>query len=85
MATFFPVVWTIGGVAISAHVFFEAAAYFVGFRLYLRRRRNAGDFLDPITRMWIVVAAVLGAAIGSKVLAWFSDPAETLAHWRARP
>lgn len=54
----------------------------MGFRLYLRRRRMAGDFLDPVTRMWVVVAAVLGAAAGSKVLAWFSDPAETLAHWR---
>jgi hypothetical protein len=60
MANFFPVVWTIDGVAIPVHVFFEAVAYFIGFRLYLRRRREAGDFLDPVMRMWIVVAAVLG-------------------------
>ena len=61
---------------------FDALAYFVGFQLYLRARRRAGDILDNHTRWWIVAAAIGGAAIGSKLLFWLEDPAETLAHWR---
>ena len=29
----------------------------------------------------MVTAAIAGAAIGSKILAWFEHPVETLAHW----
>ena len=55
---------------------FEALAYFVGFRLFLRQRRTipsagiaAGD-----DGLWLAVGAILGAAIGSKLLAWMQDP-----------
>jgi phosphatidylglycerol:prolipoprotein diacylglycerol transferase len=63
------------------HFIFESLAYAVAFRLYLLERRKAGDFLDPSTRWTIVVAAIAGAAIGSKLLFWLEDPARTLAHW----
>jgi phosphatidylglycerol:prolipoprotein diacylglycerol transferase len=62
------------------HFIFESLAYAVAFRLYLLERRKAGDFLDPSTRWTIVVAAIAGAAIGSKLLFWLEDPARTLAH-----
>ena len=60
------------------HLLFESLAYFVAFRLYLIQRRKAGDFLDTHTRWSIVVAAIAGAAIGSKLLYWMEDPARTL-------
>lgn len=31
--------------------------------------------------LWIVVGAILGAAIGAKLLYWFEDPAKTLENW----
>lgn len=65
---------------LAAHFIFETLGYAVGFRLYLRARRNAGDFLSPSDRNWIVVAAILGAALGAKLLFWFEDPRRTLAH-----
>src|SRR5579864_7236102 len=63
-----------------AHLVFETLWYAIGFRLYLRVRRREGDFLPTEARTWIVVAAILGAALGSKMLFWLEDPARTLHH-----
>ncbi|MGA2117827.1 MAG: prolipoprotein diacylglyceryl transferase family protein [Bryobacteraceae bacterium] len=60
------------------HLVFESAAYFVAFRLYLSARRRGGDFLDTHTRWSVVLAAIAGAAVGSKVLFWAEDPVRTL-------
>jgi phosphatidylglycerol:prolipoprotein diacylglycerol transferase len=65
------------------HFVFESLAYFVAFRLYLLERRKAGDFLNTSTRWTVVVAAIGGAAIGSKVLFWFEDPVRTFEHWNS--
>lgn len=64
------------------HPLFESLAYIVGFLAYLRLRRSAGDPIPDSTRWTIIAAAVAGAAVGSRVLFWFEDPAQTLAHWR---
>jgi phosphatidylglycerol:prolipoprotein diacylglycerol transferase len=64
----------------AAHFIFETLAYAVGFRLYLQARRRQGDFLPADARTWVVVAAILGAALGSKFLFWLEDPARTLQH-----
>jgi len=63
------------------HWVFESAAYSVGFWIYSRERKRSGDFLPTADRLSIVVAAIVGAALGSKVLSWFETPQETLAHW----
>ena len=63
------------------HYAFELLAYNVGFVWYLRQRRTTGDVIDVHARWWIVAAAIAGAAVGSKVLFWFEDPGQTLAHW----
>src|SRR5437588_9600323 len=65
------------------HFVFESLAYFVAFRLYLMERRKTGDFLNTSTRWTVVVAAIGGAAIGSKVLFWFEDPTRTFEHWNS--
>jgi phosphatidylglycerol:prolipoprotein diacylglycerol transferase len=64
----------------AAHFIFETLGYAIGFRLYLRARRKHGDFLPTEARTWIVVAAILGAALGSKLLFWLENPARTLQH-----
>jgi prolipoprotein diacylglyceryltransferase len=63
------------------HFVFELLAYSVAFRLYLSARRRQGDFLDERRRWSVVVAAIVGAAVGSKVLYWLEDPFKTAAHW----
>jgi phosphatidylglycerol---prolipoprotein diacylglyceryl transferase len=76
----FPLEIPVGPYSLNAHVAFESMAYLVAYRIYVSQRR-AGDFLSASSRLSIVAAAAVGAAIGSKVLAWLEDPAALLAHW----
>ena len=77
----FPFYIRLGSWQIHPHWVFESLAYLVGFRLYLWQRARAGDHLTAGERMWIVTAAISGAAIFSKVLYWFDDPSLTLHNW----
>ncbi len=78
----FPVGIPLGPWRVDPHLFFDALAYFTGFRLYFWLRRRRGDVLDGDTRWWMVAAAIAGAALGSKMLFWLEDPGETAARWR---
>jgi phosphatidylglycerol:prolipoprotein diacylglycerol transferase len=73
----FPVYLHLGPLDLHPHLLFESLAYLLGFRLYLWQRARRGDHLGERTRGWIVVAAVAGAALGSKLLYWLSDPSLT--------
>jgi prolipoprotein diacylglyceryltransferase len=64
------------------HTIFESFAYLVAFRIYLAQRKIAGDFLSEQIRWSVVVAALAGAAIGSKVLNWAENPSALLRHWK---
>ncbi|MGA8026099.1 MAG: prolipoprotein diacylglyceryl transferase family protein [Bryobacteraceae bacterium] len=63
------------------HFLLESLGYFVAFRLYLSERRKEGDFLPSETRWTIIVAALLGAAAGSRIFFWFEDPSRTMHQW----
>ncbi len=63
------------------HFVFESLAYIVAFRVYVRSRDADGDFLDTASRWRVLVAAVLGAAIGSRLVFWFEDPQSTISRW----
>jgi len=71
----------IGTLRLHPHTVFDVLAYSVGFRVFLWQRRRLGDTIDTPARWSVVAAAILGAAIGSKLLFWLEDPAETIAHW----
>ena len=77
----FPFYLPLGPLRLHPHFVFESLAYFVGYRVYLKQRKRSGDHLSTRDRMWIVAAAIGGAAIGSKLLYWLSDPALTLRKW----
>jgi prolipoprotein diacylglyceryltransferase len=76
----FPVYIPLGPFRLHPHLVFETLAYFIGFRVYLQLRRQQGDVVSDGTRWSIVAAAVVGAAIGSKVLFWLENPALTWQH-----
>ena len=65
-------------VKIPTHSLFEALAYATAFRVYLWLRSREGDSLDDISRWWVIAAAAMGAAIGSKALYWLENPPMTL-------
>jgi prolipoprotein diacylglyceryltransferase len=67
-------------VTLHPHWVFEVLAYFVGTRLYLALKSRWGDPIADEARWTVVAAAVVGCALGSKLLYWLSDPAVMLAH-----
>ncbi len=77
----FPWNVSLGSIQISAHGFFEAAAYLVGGWLYNRQRKQSGDVVSDSERSSVLVAAVVGALVGSKLLYYIEDPMLTLASW----
>jgi phosphatidylglycerol---prolipoprotein diacylglyceryl transferase len=76
----FPFYIPIGPWQLHPHWVFESLAYFVGFRIYLALRRGDGDPITERTRWSVIAAAIVGAALGSRVLYLLESPALTLAH-----
>ncbi|ESQ86319.1 hypothetical protein AEAC466_03725 [Asticcacaulis sp. AC466] len=70
----FPVVFDLFGMALPAHLVFETLAYAVGFRLYLWLRRAQADTIGDKTRITVLLGAVVGAALGSKLLGFAEHP-----------
>lgn len=56
------------GLHLHPHFVFEALAYASGFVLYRHLRRRQGDAISDTDRWTLIVAVVLGAAVGSKLL-----------------
>ncbi len=77
----FPVYVRLGSLTLHPHWVFEVLAYFLGTRLYLAIKSRWGDPVRDEDRWTVVAAAVVGCALGSKLLYWLSDPAVMLEHW----
>src|SRR5439155_13507318 len=75
----FPVFVQVGPLALHPHWLFETLAYLVGVRLYVVLKARGGDPLPAEQRWWIVAAAMVGAAIGSRLLAWVAEPGPDVA------
>jgi prolipoprotein diacylglyceryltransferase len=77
----FPVYINLFGSHLQPHPAFEALGYVVGLYLVLRLRAKRGDHLANETRWWVIAAAFVGGALGSKLLFWFEDPVALREHW----
>jgi phosphatidylglycerol:prolipoprotein diacylglycerol transferase len=69
----FPVYLHIVGWRVHPHPVMEVIAYTAGFQLFLQlRRRNSFPAAAPSLEdgLWLLVACICGAAVGSKLLAW---------------
>lgn len=75
----FPVYVNLGFIKLHPHPVLETLAYLIGFRLYLWTRSKG--HMSAQQSIWIVVAAIIGAAAGSKILYWFEDPMKTIQYW----
>ena len=76
----FPVVFSLAGREIHAHVVFEALGYTVAFQCYRYLRRRAHDPVSDLSRWTVIAAAAVGAVVGSKLLYLLEDPPATWAH-----
>jgi len=70
----FPVVFHLFGLNLPAHMVFQTLGYAAGFRLYLWLRKATHDDFDDRTRLTIFIGAIVGAALGSKLLAFAEHP-----------
>lgn len=77
----FPFYLRFGPFSFHPHLPLELFAYAAGFLAYLRLRRSHGDSVSDASRWMVITAAIAGAALGSRMLYWFEDPALTFAHW----
>lgn len=56
---------------------FDALAWVLGFAIILHRRRGTPSPAQAVpfdVRLWLLAGAVVGAAVGAKLLAWVEDP-----------
>ena len=76
----FPLWIDLGLFRVHPHFALELLAYAVGFQCYRHLRKRHGDTVSDSTRWSVFAAAVVGAALGSKLLALFNDPFRSWAH-----
>jgi phosphatidylglycerol:prolipoprotein diacylglycerol transferase len=72
----FPVYIEIGGSRVLLHVILEVLAFFIGFRYFLRLRAKEGDSISSPNRTLILIGAIFGAFIGSRLIGGLENPAE---------
>jgi phosphatidylglycerol---prolipoprotein diacylglyceryl transferase len=64
----FPAYIQLGSYKILLHAIFETAAFFIGFRYFLFLRRKQGDVIESSNRIWIIIGAIFGSLIGSRLI-----------------
>lgn len=57
------------------HAVLEPLAMFIGFRYFLYLRKGKGDQIESGQRLWIIIGAIFGALIGSRLVGGLEDPA----------
>ena len=76
MPVAFPIVFHIGATTISLHAVLETLAFFIGFRYFLYLRKKGGDVYSSPSRIWVIIGAVFGALIGSRLIGSLERPYE---------
>jgi len=79
----FPVYFHAFGHALHPHAVMEVLAYTGGFQLYLfLRRRWKGPVVPLEQNLWVIVGAIFGALVGSKLLAWAESWQDYYRFWK---
>jgi prolipoprotein diacylglyceryltransferase len=72
----FPFEFQIFGHTYYWHFIFETLAFFIGIRLYYFQKRKIQDPISDINRLYILVGAMIGALLGSRIIAMLETPSE---------
>ncbi len=70
----FPVEIHIGRTALPLHAITETLGIFTGFRYFLYLRRQQEDHIHTNNRIWIILGAIFGAVIGSRLVGGLENP-----------
>ena len=72
----FPFQFQIFGNTYYWHFIFETLAFFIGIRIYYFLKRNIQDPITKIERLYILIGAMIGALLGSRIIAMLENPTE---------
>jgi prolipoprotein diacylglyceryltransferase len=70
----FPIYIPFGDTQILLHTILEPLAFFIGFRYFLFLKHRRGDVIGEGNRIWILIAAVFGALLGSRIVGAMENP-----------
>src|SRR5688572_7618728 len=70
----FPFYVHLGNKSILLHSLIEPLAFFTGFRYLLFLKKRRGDILNPGNRFWIIIGAIVGALLGSRLVGGLENP-----------
>jgi phosphatidylglycerol---prolipoprotein diacylglyceryl transferase len=62
------------GININIHLVLEYLAFFVGARFYFASRKKAIDHISNSRRMSIILGAIAGAFVGSRLIGFLENP-----------
>lgn len=72
----FPVMLSFGDTRFPLHGIIEFASYFIAFRYFLYLRKRHQDVINTNNRIWILIGAILGSVIGSRIIGGLEDPSQ---------
>lgn len=75
----FPILIETGSARIPLHTLLETAGIFTGFRYFLYLRKKRKDVIEQPNRVWIVIGAIFGALLGSRLLGALENPGAWIA------
>ena len=59
---------------MTIHYLFETLAFIVGIRIYYYQKKKIKDFISDENRLYILLGAMIGALIGSRLVAVLESP-----------
>lgn len=74
----FPFQFKLFGETVYYHFIFETLAFIIGIRFYYYLKKGIDDPISDINRLWIMLGAMIGAFVGSRVLAMLETPSEIM-------
>lgn len=74
----FPFQFKLFGDTVYYHFIFETLAFIIGIRVYYYLKKGIDDPISDINRLWIMLGAMIGAFIGSRVIAMLETPSNIM-------
>lgn len=66
------------GKTINVHLILEYLAFFLAFRYYIYLRRKETDHISSSNRLSIILGAIIGALLGSRIMGFLENPTITV-------
>lgn len=66
------------GINLNIHFILEYVAFFIAYQYYKILRKNTSDQISNLNRLSIILGAILGAFIGSRLIGFLENPMRTL-------